>query len=270
MHLTQEQIATYEEQGLLLIENVLSATEIATLGAAIHEVFAHDFPGRVLEKGSNLVRAVHGPHLINDVFERLTRHPKLVKAAMQLLGSQVYIHQFKINAKAAMGGDVWKWHQDYQFWRDEDGMPTARVLNVAVFLDEVNEFNGPIIFVPGSHKDGIIEVPVDPTSRSVQDSTRPWLSTVSADLKYTIDKPTLTRMVQQYGLCAPKGPSGSLLFFHPNLIHGSVPNMSPFDRTLAVITYNSIENTLRPVPQPRPDFMANRDYTPIVPLEEVL
>jgi ectoine hydroxylase len=40
----------------------------------------------------------------------------------------VYIYQFKINVKAAFGGDVWQWHQDYIFWRNEDGMPGTESL----------------------------------------------------------------------------------------------------------------------------------------------
>jgi len=31
-------------------------------------------------------------------------------------------------------------------------MPEARAMNVAIFLDEVNEFNGPLMLIPGSHK----------------------------------------------------------------------------------------------------------------------
>ena len=62
------------------------------------------------------------------------------------------MHQFKINGKAAFDGDVWQWHQDYGTWMNDDLMPNARAMNVAIFLDEVNEFNGPLMFIPGSHK----------------------------------------------------------------------------------------------------------------------
>ena len=36
-------------------------------------------------------------------------------------------------------------------------MPTPEVINAAVFLNEVNEFNGPMMFVPGSHIYGHIK-----------------------------------------------------------------------------------------------------------------
>ena len=57
-------------------------------------------------------------------------------------------------ARSAFDGDVWQWHQDYGTWQADDQMPEARAMNVAIFLDEVNEFNGPLMFIPGSHKLG--------------------------------------------------------------------------------------------------------------------
>ena len=67
------------------------------------------------------------------------------------------MHQFKINGKMAFDGDVWQWHQDYGTWKNDDQMPEARAMNVAIFLDEVNEFNGPLMFIPGSHKLGVLD-----------------------------------------------------------------------------------------------------------------
>lgn len=47
------------------------------------------------------------------------------------------MHQFKINAKPAFGGQVWTWHQDFINWHIHDGMPEARAMNIAIFLDDV-------------------------------------------------------------------------------------------------------------------------------------
>ncbi|HET8844149.1 MAG TPA: phytanoyl-CoA dioxygenase family protein [Ktedonobacteraceae bacterium] len=271
MYFSEEQVALYNKQGFVLIEDAVSEEDLTRIAAEVPVIYACDYPGRVFEKGSTTVRAVHGPHLFNETFGRLTRYESLVKPSMQILKSSVYVHQFKINAKAALDGDLWKWHQDYQFWRDEDGMPTDRVINAAIFLDDVTEFNGPLIFVPGSHREGLIEMQEQQAPDYIQQDDRSWVATVSADLKYTVDKPRLSGLVRQYGLISPKGPRGSILFFHPNIVHGSAPNMSPFDRTLVVITYNSVENRLRDVPSPRPEFMASRNAEPVIPLpSEVL
>ncbi len=34
-------------------------------------------------------------------------------------------------------------------------------MNVAIFLDEVNEFNGPLLFIPGSHRKAVVEASHD-------------------------------------------------------------------------------------------------------------
>ena len=61
----------------------------------------------------------------SEPFRRLGRHPRLVAPVQQLLGGDIYMHQFKINAKAAFDGDVWQWHQDYGTWSRDDLMPGA-------------------------------------------------------------------------------------------------------------------------------------------------
>src|SRR3546814_9278609 len=63
-------------------------------------------------------------------------------------------------------GDVWQWHQDYGTWLNDDLMPTPRAMNVAIFLDEVNEHNGPLMFIPGSHRLGVLEAGHDVTTTS--------------------------------------------------------------------------------------------------------
>ena len=76
------------------------------------------------------------------------------------------MHQFKINGKMAFEGDVWQWHQDYGTWLNDDMMPTERAMNVAIFLDDVNEYNGPLMFIPGSHKKGVVDARHDTTTTS--------------------------------------------------------------------------------------------------------
>jgi ectoine hydroxylase len=93
-----------------------------------------------------------------------------------------------------------------------------------------------------------------------------WVGDLTADLKFTISREILARLVTRRPIVAPKGAAGSVLFFHPNVVHGSTQNMSPFDRTLSIISYCSVGN----VPQHvvRPDFLVGRDYSPIVPLAQ--
>ena len=134
--LTAEQIKYYRENGLLFIPELFCQKEVKAMQAAVDDLMVKDTPGRMLEKDNKTVRALHGCHLDSETFDALTRHPSLLTSACEILDSDVYVYQFKINFKAAFGGDLWPWHQDFVFWDEEDGMPSPKALNVAVFLDE--------------------------------------------------------------------------------------------------------------------------------------
>jgi ectoine hydroxylase len=270
MRLSESQIDDYNDKGLLLLPNCFNADEVQALRAQLPAIFAEPGPHRILEKDGRAVRSVYGSHRTNGVFRRFARDARLVEPAKQILDGDVYIYQFKINVKAAFGGDVWQWHQDYIFWRNEDGMPEDRVTNAAVFLDDVTEFNAPMFMIPGSHKEGVIEArPREMAvavggSRQVQ--TPAWVSNLTADLKYSIDKETVARLMGGCGTVAPKGPAGSMLLFHSNVVHSSPNNLSPFDRTIAFVTFNSVDNLPASVANPRPQFLAARDNSPVTSL----
>ena len=76
------------------------------------------------------------------------------------------MQQSKINGKMAFEGDVWQWRQDYGTWNNDDLTPIERAMNVAIFLDGMNEFNGPLMFIPGSHKMGVVDARHDLTTTS--------------------------------------------------------------------------------------------------------
>jgi len=270
MRLREEQISAYEREGFLFLPNYYMPAEVGVLKAEVLKVFAEDTPKRVLEKDRGIVRSVYGSHATNTIFNRLSRHPRIVEPAQQLLDSEVYVYQFKVNAKAAFGGDMWEWHQDYIFWQKEDGLRSERVTSVAIFLDDVNEFNGPMFLIPGSQTEGVIDRSARPAEEvmrfKVYKDSPAWISNLTADLKYSIDRETVAYLVSKYGLAAPKGPAGSALFFHGNLVHASSNNISPYGRAVAIVTFNSVENVPEWRENPRPDFLASRNVAPIVPV----
>lgn len=263
MLLTEQHLNRYRSEGFLFFPEIFPFDELEALRIELPAIFAEDTPRRVLEEGGRVVRSVYGPHLTSTAFRKLAEDSRLVAPAAKILDSDVYIHQFKINAKAAFGGDRWEWHQDYVFWHKEDGMPSARVTNVAVFLDEVNEFNGPLLLIPGSHQEEIIDVDGRTEVPAAYRGGPAWITNLTAQLKYALPPEVVKRLVTQYGIVAPKGSAGSVLIFHGNLVHSSVQNISPFERTLLCITYNSVHNTLLVREEMRPQFLASRDYTPI-------
>jgi len=275
MAMTEEQFRFYDKNGYLFLPDHLSQPEVEAMKAELPSIFTEDSPRRVLEKEGGSVRSVYGSHVLNPVFGRLTRLSRIVGPAMQIVGGKVYVYQFKINTKSAFAGDLWDWHQDYVFWRNEDGLARPSVANVAVYLHEINEFNGPMFLIPGSHRDGVIEVAAkdewygrkENRPKPYQDSPA-WVSNLTANLKYSLDKDVVSGLVERYGMVAPKGAAGSVLFFDGNIVHGSPSNISPLDRVVVFITFNSVENIPEGREQQRPEFLVSRDYTPIVPLSD--
>jgi len=129
-------------------------------------LFAEDTPANIREKASGEVRTAMGLHLRSHVFARLCRHPRFVEPARQILGTdQLYIQQAKINAKVAFSGEAWQWHYDFATHHREDGVPEPLALNLHVFLDDVTEHNGPLVFIPGSHRGGPVRTALDPARR---------------------------------------------------------------------------------------------------------
>lgn len=91
----------------------------------------------------------------------------MLGAVKQLLG-EAYLHQSRLNYKAAGKGDIFQWHQDYASWV-HDGIPHGGhrdMLTVLITLDDSTPDNGPLLFVPGSHKHGLIDAFYDTTTTS--------------------------------------------------------------------------------------------------------
>src|ERR1700716_4008312 len=157
MKLTPQQLEQFDGEGYLFFPSLFTPQEIKVLNNEVPALYAQRRPENVREKNGDVVRTNFAAHLYSYPFAKLARHPRMVEPIKQLFGEDVYMHQFKINGKAAFDGDVWQWHQDYGTWKADDDMPEPRAMNLAVFVDEGNEFNGPLGFIPQSHKKGAIE-----------------------------------------------------------------------------------------------------------------
>ncbi|MYG53586.1 MAG: proline hydroxylase [Rhodospirillaceae bacterium] len=252
MKLTKTQIARFRDDGFLILPSLFSAAEVAILKAELPRLFAERRPENFREKGSDAVRTAMALHLRSAVYARLVRHPRLVGPARQLLGDALYVQQVKVNAKAAFSGDVWQWHYDFATHRGEDGVPEPLALNLHVLLDEVNEFNGPIVFIRGSHRRGAAPATLD-------------TETTSYPL-WVVDDETVAGLVAEGGLVAAKGPPGTVLIFGDTLVHGSSINMTPWPRTIFSLILNPVANAL--TRRKRPDHQHHRDLSPVEPLDD--
>jgi ectoine hydroxylase len=235
------------EKGFLFFPSLFDASEIDSLTSQLEDLFAQDMVCNVREKGSKSVRTNFAAHNYNQAFARLSRHPRMIKPVEELFDESVYMHQFKVNAKAAFDGDVWQWHQDFGTWHADDHMAEPRAMNIAIFLDDVNEHNGPLMFIPGSHKKGVLEAGHD-------------TETTSYPL-WTLDAETISSLVDEGGIVSPKGPAGSMILFHSCLVHASGSNLSPWDRKAVYLSLCAVSNHIKRFK--RPGYIAHRQFAPI-------
>ncbi len=247
MQISQSQLNDLDRDGFLILRDLFSVDEVAAVRSRLPRLFAENHPGNVIEKESGAVRTSMGLHLRDALFAKLVRHPRLVGPALQVLGEDGYVQQVKVNVKAAFSGEVWQWHYDFATHKEEDGVPRPLALNLHIFLDDVTEFNGPLYFVPGSHKYG--------EHGSVLDD-----ETTSYPL-WIADNQTVSQLADRNGLVSATGRRGTVLIFHDTLLHGSPNNMSPWDRSIFSLIVNPVSNALRK--PTRPDFKHHRDLSPI-------
>lgn len=256
--LSEHQLRSYRKNGFIQLRGLLPQGETADLLREARRLAVasgrEKLPEAVFEPDGHEVRSVFRVHGLSTIFNRLLRDGRLLDVARQLLGSDVYIHQSRLNLKPGFGGKEFYWHSDFETWHVEDGMPRMRALSCVVLLTENNEFNGPLMLVPGSHMHYISCIGQTPPDHYRQSLRKQ---------EYGVPDPTsLDFLVERGGLQSTKGPAGSVVFFDCNTMHGSNSNISPFPRANLFFVYNSIENRLGPPQQglrPRPEFIAARD-----------
>ncbi|MCK5864202.1 MAG: ectoine hydroxylase [Marinobacter adhaerens] len=255
--LSETELAQYERDGFLVFDSFLDQATVRQFredlrGYEDDESILRS-EGTITEPGKQEIRSIFGIHELSDRFDRLTRDPRILAMVRQLLGSEAYIHQSRINFKPGFHGKGFDWHSDFETWHAEDGMPRMRAVSFSIALTDNTPFNGPLMLIPGSHKTFVPCV-----GRTPEDNYQSSLKKQELGVPNNRD---LAAMAAQHGIKAPTGPAGSLIIFECNTLHASNANMSPWPRSNLFFVYNSVENQLQ-APfcgnKPRPDFLGNR------------
>jgi ectoine hydroxylase len=260
--LSREQAAHFDEHGYLVLENLMTAAEVAALQAQARQLLAAPDalePETVIrEPGGDEVRSIFRVHGQNDLMGRLAADERLAGIASFLLADEVYVHQSRLNYKPGFHGKEFYWHSDFETWHVEDGMPRMRALSMSVLLAENTPHNGPLMLIPGSHRTFLTcvgETPADHYRASLRRQ------------EYGVpDDANLAAMVEKHGIVAPTGKPGTVIVFDCNMMHGSNGNITPLPRANAFIVYNAASNRLVApfgAPAPRPEFIAARMTAPI-------
>ena len=245
--LSTSQMDDYSDEGYVFVPELLPVGDIRAVIAELPELCALQRPEVIFENDSQTVRSLMNVHTYSTAADKLIRNPLIIDPVKQILGSDVSVFQCVLNLKRAFTGDIWQWHQDFSTYLIDDGMPANRLVNVLIFMDEVNEFNGPLMLVPGSHRGEAIKNDVDD-------------ATTSYPIR-ALDNSQVASAVEVNGIVAPKGPAGSVIFANTNIIHGSASNVSPWDRVLISLTLNSVENKHQG--SSRPEWVVMNNFSPV-------
>jgi ectoine hydroxylase len=254
--LTADQLERYHTDGYLVCEGAVPDELVEQARDELLVLIDEDGPHRFMEADSVTVRAIYGLHDRAGVWQELAYAPSLHGAATELLDGPTYLFQWKINPKAGSVGERWEWHRDFDFWYREDGVPEPLMVTAALFLDDVTPDNGPMVVVPGSHR---VVANLDASESETGEDG--WDALVSSSLKYTVADEEIAAYDGESEPRAVCGPRGTVMFFHPNLVHSSSANTSAARRALGFLTYNLSANA--PDSPRRPGFFVNHDTSPI-------
>ncbi|MBQ0849977.1 ectoine hydroxylase [Streptomyces sp. NPDC057621] len=252
----------YERDGFLAVEQLIDDDEVALYRAELERLVTDPAvradERSIIEPQSQEIRSVFEIHKTSEIFAQLVRDERVVGRARQILGSDVYVHQSRINVKPGFGASGFYWHSDFETWHAEDGLPNMRTVSVSIALTENYDTNGGLMIMPGSHHTFL-----GCSGATPKDNYKKSLQMQDAG---TPSDEALTKYASQHGIKLFTGRAGSATWFDCNCMHGSGDNITPFPRSNVFIVFNSVENAaVEPFAAPvrRPEFIGSTDFTPV-------
>jgi len=158
--------ARYEEQGFCVVPGVLPEDVVRrgvegmdAVRAGIYDTGRPpiDSPWKPGDDPGKLCK-IEMPHLASRALFEVITHPAIGRLAAELTGArwvQVWWVQLLYKPPGGQGGTNVGWHQDKQYWKC--WTPDSRLFTVWVALSDVTGQSGAVLFVPGSHRWGLID-----------------------------------------------------------------------------------------------------------------
>jgi len=259
---TQAELDAHEKRGYTILSDFLDATEVAAFNAELDRLASDPAldgdERKVTERHTGQLRSIFAVQHLSDSVAALARDPRVLQRARQLLGSDVYLHQTRINYMPGFKGTGFYWHSDFETWHAEDGMPVPRAVSLSIALTENYPFNGGLMVMPGSHKTFVPAVGETPDDN--------YKASLKAQEAGVPSEEAVTQLAERYGIDQFTGPAGSALWFDSNIMHGSGSNITPYPRSNIFMVFNSVENALvEPfaAKSARPEHIAHRDFAPL-------
>ena len=229
--LTPDQIASYDENGYVVLENQISPDWLTKIRSEIAR-FEKEAAGMTasndrldLEDSHTLesprLRRIKLPHLISDLMRNLMFSDLILAPARDLIGPNLRLHTSKLNMKSAGYGAAVEWHQDYAFYPHTND----DILAIGVCIDDMAPENGPLMVYPGSHKGPVYDHHVDGVFAGAMHPQDNGLKPQDA-----------VQLV---------GPAGSVSIHHGRIVHGSALNTS--NRARRILFYEMMAADAFPI-----------------------
>jgi ectoine hydroxylase-related dioxygenase (phytanoyl-CoA dioxygenase family) len=182
-----------------------------------HEPRLYEVEAAHRDRPDEVVCHFLGGWLIDDALRALVFDQRLTVPCAQLLGvNQLRFWHDQVFFKPAGHPGVVPWHQDYSYWTRTG---PARHITVNIMLDDADEENGCVQFVPGSHRWGLLpKLPFD----SSLDAIHEHLSAEQSDAFAPV-----------HGCMR----AGEATIHHSHTLHGSAGNHSDRPRRALVFNY---------------------------------
>ena len=93
MHLTEEQLKKFDEEGYLFFPGLFKKEEVDYLNSAVPDLYKIKAEYNFREKGTDVVRTNFAAHMYSEPFAKLARHPRMIQPVEDLLKEKLYMHQ---------------------------------------------------------------------------------------------------------------------------------------------------------------------------------
>ena len=247
------QLEEYNIKGFVALEE----NKIILDESIEHTMYYSELSVKFYESDESTVRSYYGFHRDEIIKNWIEQNETIKSICTKIYGDQkIYIHQSKINIKNKADSSVWPYHRDFPFWNIFDGIKDNKLLNLVLFLDEVNEKNGAIGFIPQSHHYFLEK------EEKFKDESFSIEGSASSNLLFDFNEEEVAMLKNKFGYELSTGPKGTILLFNPNTIHGSSYSSQDFSRRILILTFNSCDNTPS-LPLTRPDYLCSNNFTPI-------
>ena len=226
-----ERKAFYEENGYLIVPDLLGPSEVDELREALTEVLEEaeglqasnaKFALSAPEPGSGrrYVKRVFNPIARHGTFKRLVSHAGILDVVEELVGPDITLQQTKLNLKPPAEDARFEWHQDYPFFPHTN----YDLVAVMVFLDDTDERNGCLRVIPASHKLGPLEHDFSADGQAY--------GTEVKDKAVFADESRWANLVV---------PAGSIALHHSCTLHSSGANKSDRPRSSLIFEYRATD-----------------------------